>query len=312
MIEIRQLTKAYGGRRVVDGVDLVVSPGSITAIVGESGSGKSTLLKMINRLVEPTSGSVLIDGRATTAEPAYRLRRRIGYVIQGHGLFPHKTVADNVATVPQLLGWSRPKIRDRVHELLELFGLDPAAHAARYPHELSGGQQQRVGVARALAGEPSVLLMDEPFGALDPLLRGRAQDELRAIQRRFGTTVLMVTHDMDEAFRLADRIAVMQAGVVLQHDVPERLLASPAHEYVTRLTGTADRALKLLSLQTVDALVQPGAVSAPWVSSGTTLRDTLSILLWARAEAAGVVDADGRALGVITLEQLRERAGPAP
>jgi len=312
MIELRQLTKAYGERRVVDGVDLVVPRGSITAIVGESGSGKSTLLKMINRLVEPTSGSVLIDGRPTTAEPAYQLRRRIGYVIQGHGLFPHKTVADNVATVPQLLGWSRLRINERVDELLRLFGLDPRSHGSRYPDELSGGQQQRVGVARALAGEPSVLLMDEPFGALDPLLRGRAQDELRTIQRRFGTTVLMVTHDMDEAFRLADRIAVMHGGVLLQHDVPERLLAAPAHEYVARLTGTADRALRLLSLQRVDDLLQPGAVSAPEVPSGTTLRDALSILLWTHAEVASVVDADGRALGVITLEQLKGRAGPAP
>ena len=212
MIRIEKLTKQYDATTVVDDVSFEVEGNSITAIVGTSGSGKSTLLRMINRLVEPTSGRVLLDGADTRGEPAHLLRRRIGYVIQGNGLFPHRTVAENVATVPRLLGWPDERIRDRVTELLEIFQLDPALYAGALPHQLSGGQQQRVGVARALAAEPAVLLMDEPFGALDPIIRAKAQEDLFDIQRRFGTTVVLVTHDMDEAFRLGHRIAVMSQG----------------------------------------------------------------------------------------------------
>ena len=212
MIEIENLSKTYGDARVVVDVTMAVPANSITVIVGTSGSGKTTVLRMVNRLVEPTSGTVRIDGQDTGAVPGPELRRQIGYVIQGHGLFPHRTVAQNVATVPNLLGWERARIDARVAELLTLFQLDPALYGPRYPHELSGGQQQRVGVARALAAEPRVLLMDEPFGALDPLIRAKAQDDLLAIQRRFGTTVILVTHDMEEAIHLGDRIAVMDAG----------------------------------------------------------------------------------------------------
>jgi len=243
MITVEHLSKQYGAATVVDDVSMAIERNSITVIVGTSGSGKSTLLRMINRLVEPTSGRVLIDGNDTTSEPAYLLRRRIGYAIQGHGLFPHRTVAENIATVPRLLGWQAGRIRARVDELLEVFQLAPGEFAEKFPHQLSGGQQQRVGVARALAAEPAVLLMDEPFGALDPIIRAKAQDDLLDIQRRFGTTIVLVTHDMDEAFRLGDHVAVMSHGRVLQYDRPAVLLTHPADPFVARMTGSADRAL---------------------------------------------------------------------
>jgi osmoprotectant transport system ATP-binding protein len=207
---------------VVDDVTMSVRRGSITVIVGTSGSGKSTLMRMINRLVPITSGHISVDGKDVMDVPATELRRSIGYAIQGHGLFPHRTVAQNIATVPQLLGWDKARMDRRVEELLALFRLDAATFADKYPHQLSGGQQQRVGVARALAAEPEVLLMDEPFGALDPVIRGKAQDDLLAIQRQFGTTIILVTHDMDEAFHLGDLIAVMSEGKLLQCSTPEK------------------------------------------------------------------------------------------
>ena len=246
MITIENLSKQYGPVTVVDGVSMSIERGSITVIVGTSGSGKSTLLRMINRLVEPTGGRVLIDGADTASMPAHLLRRRIGYVIQGYGLFPHRTVAENIATVPKLLRWDNDRIEARVQELLRVFQLEAAEFAGKFPHQLSGGQQQRVGVARALAAEPALLLMDEPFGALDPVIRGKAQDDLLEIQRRFGTTVVLVTHDMDEAFRLGARVAVMSDGRMLQYDRPAALLIRPADPFVSRLIGTADSALKLL------------------------------------------------------------------
>src|ERR1700683_1249403 len=223
MIEITGLCTNYGATPVVDRVSLSIARGSIAVIVGTSGSGKSTLLRMINRLVEPSSGHVVIDGVDPATEPPHQLRRRIGYAIQGHGLFPHRTVAQNIATVPKLLGWKAARIQSRVTELLGVFQLDPEEYADKYPHQLSGGQQQRVGVARALAGEPSVLLMDEPFGALDAIIRTRAQSDVKDIQRRFGTTIVLVTHDIDEAFRLADQVAVMSAGEILQCGSPQAL-----------------------------------------------------------------------------------------
>jgi len=240
VIRIEGLTKQYDTTTVVDDVSFEVERNSITVIVGTSGSGKSTLLRMINRLVEPTRGRVLLDGSDTRSEPAYLLRRRIGYAIQGNGLFPHRTVAENVATVPRLLGWPDERIRARVSELLQIFQLDPALYADALPAQLSGGQQQRVGVARALAAEPAVLLMDEPFGALDPIIRAKAQEDLLEIQRRFGTTVVLVTHDMDEAFRLGHRIAVMSQGRLLQYDRPATLLTHPADSFVARMTGLSE------------------------------------------------------------------------
>ena len=310
MISLENLTKQYGATTVVDGVSMVIERNSITVIVGTSGSGKSTLLRMINRLVEPTRGRVLIDGRDTTGEPAHLLRRRIGYVIQGHGLFPHRTVTENIATVPRLLGWDEARIRTRVAGLLSVFQLDPGAYAHAFPHQLSGGQQQRVGVARALAAEPAVLLMDEPFGALDPIIRAKAQDDLLDIQRRFGTTIVLVTHDMDEAFRLGDRVAVMSHGRLLQYDRPAVLLTRPADPFVSRMTGVSDRAMRLLSLTTAGEAALPGVSDGPAVAASASLREVLSELLWRGAESAVVMDSDGTRRGHLTIAAILERGRP--
>ncbi|HYL03620.1 MAG TPA: ABC transporter ATP-binding protein [Steroidobacteraceae bacterium] len=310
MITLESLTKRYGEATVVDAVSLTVERNSITVIVGTSGSGKSTLLRMINRLVEPTSGRVLLDGRDTRAEPAHLLRRRIGYVIQGNGLFPHRTVAENIATVPRLLGWDSQRIAARVRELLEVFQLDPAQYADALPHQLSGGQQQRVGVARALAAGAAVLLMDEPFGALDPIIRAKAQDDLLDIQRRYGTTVVLVTHDMEEAFRLGTRVAVMSQGRVLQYDRPAVLLTHPADSFVSRMTGFADRAMRLLSLTTAAEAAVPGAAEGPAVPGSASLREVLSELVWSGAESATVLNADGTPRGRLTVAAILARGRP--
>ncbi|HUN27933.1 MAG TPA: ABC transporter ATP-binding protein [Steroidobacteraceae bacterium] len=311
MIAIEHLTKRYGSTTVVDDVSMVIERNSITVIVGTSGSGKSTLLRMVNRLVEPESGRVLIDGRDTAHEPAHLLRRRIGYAIQGHGLFPHRSVAENIATVPHLLGWEPARIRSRVTALLEALQLDPAVFARKYPHQLSGGQQQRVGVARALAAEPEVLLMDEPFGALDPIIRDKAQDDLLDIQRRFATTIVLVTHDIDEAFRLGDRVAVMSAGRLLQYDRPEVLLKHPADTLVARMTGLSDRAMRLLALTTAGEAVVPGASDGPGVASSASLREVLCELIWRGVDSANVVDAAGAPLGRLTIATILAHGRPS-
>jgi osmoprotectant transport system ATP-binding protein len=310
MITVEKLTKRYGEATVVDEVSFTVERGSITVIVGTSGSGKSTLLRMINRLIEPSSGRVLLDGRDTRSEPAHLLRRRIGYVIQGYGLFPHRTVAENIATVPRLLGWDTARIEARVRELLTVFSLDPATYAHALPYQLSGGQQQRVGVARALAAEPVVLLMDEPFGALDPIIRAKAQADLLDIQGRFGTTVVLVTHDMDEAFMLGDRVAVMSGGRLLQYDRPAELLVHPADPFVSRMTGLADRAMRLLSLVTAGEAALPGVAEGPAVAPTASLREVLSELVWSGADAARVVDADGTLRGRLTVADILARGAP--
>ena len=317
MIVIESLTKRYGATTAVDAVSMVIERNSITVIVGTSGSGKSTLLRMINRLIEPTSGRVLIDDRDTEGEPGHLLRRRIGYVIQGHGLFPHRTVAENVGTVPRLLGWEEGRIHKRTAELLQALQLDPAQYSGKYPHQLSGGQQQRVGVARALAAEPAVLLMDEPFGALDPIIREKAQDDLLDIQRRFGTTVVLVTHDIDEAFRLGDRVAVMSDGRLIQYDRPEVLVTRPADALVGRMTGSAERAMRLLSLTTAGEAALPlttnqtGGANGLVVPTSASLREVLSELLWRGTECATVVDADGTPSGQLTVAAILARARPA-
>jgi osmoprotectant transport system ATP-binding protein len=310
VITVEGLGKRYGAVSVVDDVSLSIERNSITVIVGPSGSGKSTLLRMINRLIEPSSGRVLIDGADTRDEPAHLLRRRIGYAIQGHGLFPHRTVAENIATVPRLLGWDEPRIRERVQQLLTVFELDPQAYANVFPHQLSGGQQQRVGVARALAAEPAVLLMDEPFGALDPIIRTKAQDDLLDIQRRFGTTIVLVTHDMDEAFRLGARVAVMSGGKLLQYDRPATLLKQPADPLVTRMTGQADRAIKLLSLTTAGEVALPGESDGPPVAAAASLREVLSQLLWCGANSVRVVGEDGTTRGHLTVAAILAHGRP--
>ena len=244
-VEFHQVSKFYGrpqtagaGAGAVNNLSLVVRAGEICVLVGPSGCGKTTTLKMVNRLVEPSAGQVLIDGRNVASVEVTALRRRIGYVIQQIGLFPHQTVAENVATVPRLLGWPRERIRHRVDELLELIGLDPVRVRDRYPAQLSGGERQRVGVARAMAAEPPVMLMDEPFGAVDPIVRDRLQHEFLRLHRRLGTTVLFVTHDIDEAITMGDRVAVMQQGGHLaQYAPPAELLLQPASDFVARFVS---------------------------------------------------------------------------
>jgi osmoprotectant transport system ATP-binding protein len=254
IVALERVTKRYGPPGTPDAVSdlsLTVPAGEICVLVGPSGCGKTTTMKMVNRLVEPTSGRITIDGEDVAALPAVELRRRIGYVIQQVGLFPHLTVAENVAVVPRLLRWPQARTRERVAELLELVGLDPATYGPRYPAALSGGERQRIGVARALAADPPVMLMDEPFGAVDPIRRERLQNEFLRLQGRVRKTVIFVTHDVDEAIKMADRIAILQRGGILaQYDTPDAILAQPASEFVERFVG-ADRGLKRLSLSRV-------------------------------------------------------------
>lgn len=308
MIEIESITKRYGENTVVDDVSLTIEPHTVTVIVGTSGSGKTTLLRMVNRLVEPTSGTIRLDGEDNRSLPGYELRRRIGYAIQGHGLFPHRTVAENIATVPVLLGWDKARIDAKVGDLLRLFQLDPAAFGPRYPHELSGGQQQRVGVARALAAEPNVLLMDEPFGALDPIIRAKAQDDLLAIQKHFGTTIILVTHDMEEAFHLADKIAVMDKGKLVQYATPAEMLVRPATGFVETLIGASERPFRLLSIETAGDAVEPGEAEGEPIPAGLNQRDALAELLWSGRAALPVADEAGTILGRVSVEGLVRRA----
>ena len=227
----------YGTEAALSGVSMEIPEGAFVVLMGASGSGKTTLLRTINRLIAPSSGKVLFFGEDTAAMDPIELRKKIGYVLQSAALFPHRTVGGNIATVPEILGWERTRIAARVDELLELMGLDPAEYRGRYPSQLSGGQQQRVGIARAMAGRPAVLLMDEPFGALDAIIRARLQDDLLRMHRREGTTVVFVTHDLDEAFRLGDRVAVMNEGLLLQYGTPVELIRLPASDYVRELLG---------------------------------------------------------------------------
>ncbi|MBV8601736.1 MAG: ATP-binding cassette domain-containing protein [Candidatus Eremiobacteraeota bacterium] len=268
------------GPLAVREVDLEIGSGELLVLLGASGSGKSTLLRTINRLVPPTSGTILIDGRDAAALEPVELRRRIGYVIQAVGLFPHLTVGENVAIVPQLLGWERARIEARVRELLRLVRLDPS-YRERLPRMLSGGEQQRVGVARALAAEPPILLMDEPFGAVDAIVRLELQNELLAIHRELGTTIVFVTHDVDEALRLAQRVAVVHTGTLVQADAPLRLLAAPRTPYVADLVGAAD-VLRRLSLITAGEAAEAApnfSESGRVIEPHATLREALGRIL---------------------------------
>jgi osmoprotectant transport system ATP-binding protein len=295
VIRLEALTKRWdNGQVAVDALDLDVAAGEICVLVGPSGCGKTTTLKMVNRLIEPTSGRIFLGGDDVTGADPVELRRRIGYVIQQVGLFPHLTVADNVATVPRLLRWDKERVRRRVDELLELVGLEPGRYGRRYPHQLSGGQRQRVGVARALGVDPPVLLMDEPFGAIDPITRDRLQGEFLRLQAEVGKTVVFVTHDLDEAVRLGDRIAVLREGGVLeQYASPADVLGRPASPFVADFVG-ADRGLKRLGVVPVDvADLQMPVTVAP----GTALAQARDALDAARAGRAAVVDSDGRLVG---------------
>jgi osmoprotectant transport system ATP-binding protein len=293
-IRLERLTKRYrgSGRPAVDGLDLTIPRGELVALVGPSGCGKTTTLKMINRLVEPTSGTVWIDGVDARTLPAPVLRRGIGYVIQQTGLFPHRNVADNIGTVPRLQGWNRARVGARVRELAELLGLD-RDQLRRYPAELSGGQQQRVGVARALAADPPVLLMDEPYSAVDPIIRARLQDELLSLQRRVQKTIVLVTHDIDEAIKLANRIVILNVGGVLEQvGTPEELLQAPASEFVADFLGD-DRGIKRLSLLTVDDV---GLREGPVVEVSATPAHARSVMAEHGVDWIGLRQ-DGRLLG---------------
>ncbi|MCG5243679.1 ABC transporter ATP-binding protein [Azospirillum doebereinerae] len=310
MIAFERVTKRFGSWTAVNDVSLTVGEGEFLVLIGSSGSGKSTLLRMMNRLIVPESGSIRVGGTDIAALRPEELRRRMGYVIQSVGLFPHWTVERNIATVPVLLGWPKARVRDRVTELLELLNLDPRRFRSAYPHQLSGGQQQRVGVARALAAEPRVLLMDEPFSALDPITRGGLQGELAAIHRDTGTTVVFVTHDMDEALTLADRIAVMDHGRLVQTATPLEILTHPAGDVVRDLVGREDWGLKRLSVETVGqrARPEPAIPGAPFPSAAP-LHRALSEMVARGTDRLPVVDEGGRPAGVLHLADLVR--GPA-
>lgn len=306
MIHFKEVAKSYHGRVVIEGLNLQIERGEFLVLLGASGSGKSTILQMINRLVPYDAGELLFDGQRLESLPINDLRRRMGYAIQSVGLFPHWTVARNIATVPQLLGWSKAKIAARVEELMVLLQLDPGVYRDRYPHQLSGGQQQRVGVARALAAGPDVLLMDEPFGALDPVTRRSLQLELKRIHEHSKTTVVLVTHDVDEALLLGTRLVLLDAGRVVQQGEPAQLLAHPVNEFVQTFLGAEERGLRLLGLRTVaewavsvDALPEAGSIEAH-----SSLRDAVSRMTLEGRQALNVLDATGRHLGVLYADRL--------
>jgi osmoprotectant transport system ATP-binding protein len=311
MIRLENVSKTFPGatRPAVDRLDLDVPDGTTCVLIGPSGCGKTTTMRIVNRLIEPSSGRIVVEGQDVTRADAVELRRRIGYVIQQVGLFPHMTIAQNVATVPQLLGWPGPRIASRVEEMLSLVGLEPAQFLNRYPRHLSGGQRQRVGVARALAADPPVMLMDEPFGAVDPIVRAGLQAELLGILRRLAKTVIFVTHDIDEAIRMGDLVAIMKDGRLVQCARPEALLSAPKDAFVADFVG-ADRALKRLTLTTAGEAAAPTSAGpgAPVVSAATSLRDVLSLLLACGADAAAVVGVSGTPVGAVSLATIRERA----
>jgi osmoprotectant transport system ATP-binding protein len=304
-----RVTKRYPGRdaAAVKELSLTIPAGEICVLVGPSGAGKTTAMKLVNRLIELDEGDIRIDGTSVRDHDATELRRGIGYVIQQVGLFPHMSVAENVATVPRLLGWPRARIRERTAELLELVGLEPE-YSDRYPAQLSGGQRQRVGLARALAADPPLMLMDEPFGSLDPITRDRLQMEFRRLHDDVRKTVIFVTHDIDEAIKLGDRIAILrEGGVLAQYDTPDRILAHPADDFVARFVG-ADRGLKRLALRRLDEIelepVDGAPHSGPTAPGSTSLRDALSLMMAEGADPLVVVGAGGEPIGLLSVERV--------
>lgn len=295
----------------VDRCSFTVEPGQFVVLLGPSGCGKTTLLKMINRLIEPTGGRILVNGEDIESLPATQLRRRIGYVIQQTGLFPHMRIAENIAVVPRLLGWQRDRISARIDELLDLVGL-PRDYRRRYPRQLSGGEQQRVGIARALAADPALMLMDEPFGAIDAITRARLQDELLQIQRQLHKTIMFVTHDVDEALRLADKIIIMRAGRIVQFDPPLRVLTHPADEFVAQLVNAGDilRQLSLVRLESVAELMdrpRPAIEPAtPRIPASADMRAALAQLVSTGAESLIVVDDEDRPVGCIDFARVQQ------
>jgi osmoprotectant transport system ATP-binding protein len=308
-LELRGVSKRYPGQRepAIEDLGFTVQAGEVCVLVGPSGSGKTTALRLINRMIEPSGGDILLGGKSVLGQEPHHLRRQIGYVIQQIGLFPHFSVADNIATVPRLLGWDKRRTQARVKELLELVSLDPDEIGPRYPAQLSGGQRQRIGVARALAADPPLMLMDEPFGAIDPITRARLQDEFTRLQAQVHKTVVFVTHDIDEAIKMGDKIAILrEGGRLAQYDSPAKILIDPADDFVARFVG-ADRALKRLGLSTladVDLVPKNGQPVGDPVDIRTTVRDALSQLIAHGGQPLAVVGEDGNVAGIVTLELL--------
>ena len=321
-IVLDQVTKSYANQPIsaVENFSMTAEPGELIMFVGPSGCGKTTTMKMINRIIEPTSGSISIDGRDVLSLDPHELRRHIGYVIQQIGLFPHMTIAENIAVVPKLLGWNKGKIGDRIDELLTTVELDPKLFAHRYPKQLSGGQQQRVGVARALAADPPVMLMDEPFGATDPITREKLQAEFLRLQETLGKTIIFVTHDFDEAVRLGDRIAVLSdRSQIEQFDTPANILAAPANDYVASFIGHGAAIKRLTLIPVTEARLGPTTESAGGpitVRATDSLRDALDSLVLSGLPALTVLDYDGVAIGSISMERISAVLGaevpPAP
>ncbi len=300
MIDFINIGKSYAGVRAIDGLNLRIERGEFVVVIGPSGSGKTTLLKMINRMEDHDAGKILLGGEEIYKFKVRELRLRMGYAIQSVGLFPHWTVERNIATVPHMLGWSSSKTQQRVTELLELFQLEPALYRSRYPHQLSGGQQQRVGVARALAADPDVLLMDEPFGALDPATRAALQLEMKRVHLVSGKTIVLVTHDMDEALLLATKIVLLDQGRIVQVGTPLDVLANPANDFVMDFVGRSDFGIKLLSLQLAQDIArsQPPC-TGPSVPAHTTLRELVSFLTMHQVSAVNLSGPSGQHAGVV-------------
>ncbi|AKA39715.1 ABC transporter ATP-binding protein [Yersinia ruckeri] len=305
MIQFYHVSKYFAGKVAVDNLSLHIAKGEFTVLIGTSGSGKSTTLKMINRLIEHDEGQIHFAGEEIQKFKAEDLRRCMGYAIQSIGLFPHWTVEQNIATVPQLLKWPRAKIQQRVSELLTLLHLDPEQFLHRYPHQLSGGQQQRVGVARALAADPEVLLMDEPFGALDPVTRSALQFEIARIHQLSGRTIVLVTHDIDEALNLADRIVLLDQGKVIQQGTPFELLTQPANDFVRDFFGRSDVGIKLLALGWAEQRMRRGeTVAGEPILASTSLREALSLFVSRKADKLQVIDDLAKPLGVLYFSDL--------
>jgi osmoprotectant transport system ATP-binding protein len=309
MIEFQNITRSFGAVRAIDGMNLKIERGEFVVLIGASGSGKSTMLKMINRMESHDSGKILFNGEEIYKFKVRDLRLRMGYAIQSVGLFPHWTVERNIGVVPQMLGWSIEKTRERVTTLLQLFDLDPEIYCQRFPHELSGGQQQRVGVARALAADPDVLLMDEPFGALDPVIRASLQQEIKRVHQSSGKTIVMVTHDIDEALLLATRIVLLDKGKIVQVGTPLQLLAQPASPLVTEFVGGSDIGIKLLSLKTAASLARAEpARGVAGLPASTTLREAVSYLAVQQTACVNLTDASGAHAGVLHAADIFSKA----
>ncbi|NBY68839.1 MAG: ABC transporter ATP-binding protein [Betaproteobacteria bacterium] len=308
MIRFQHTRKHYDGAAAITDLNLDIQQGELVVLLGPSGSGKSTVLKMVNRMVSHDAGHIFFKGKDINSFNVQDLRRRMGYAIQSVGLFPHRTVTHNIATVPKLLGWNAQRVQARVNELLTLLAMDPEQYASRYPHQLSGGQQQRVGVARALAADPDVLLMDEPFGALDPVTRAALQIALKNIHRATGKTILFVTHDIDEALLLATRIVLLNHGHIAQAGTPLELLQQPANDFVADFLGRADLGLKQLSLRSIASHIKAieGTEPKHTIAHTTTFREAISHMATLHVSTLSVVNESGTVLGQVQAADLLE------